>query len=318
VNDDDCNVAYGNRIAETMICYGEGGKDSCQGDSGGPIVCGADKQLCGIVSWGQGCALPGFPGVYTETSYYGEWIRSATTPTAEDDAPVMNSTMCGGLVESSSGALSWSVGMDIVPNQRCVWTVKGPYDALRFRLTASGLSNGDNIYAARYTTGAPAREFEIGGVGTDYEVVGGTYLVTFTAGANSTGQGFTLEFYSSGFGDSSPPFSGYAMLSTATGSYSYPEGGGQYGNNENAVIILNPATPGDRTITFTRMDVENDNACAYDAVTIFTYANNRFTQLAKFCGSSIPSAFTIPGGLALITFTSDSSVTATGFTFGWM
>ena len=39
------------------------GRDSCQGDSGGPIV---DDQgtVIGAVSWGTGCALAGFPGVY--------------------------------------------------------------------------------------------------------------------------------------------------------------------------------------------------------------------------------------------------------------
>lgn len=57
-----------------MICAGipQGGKDSCQGDSGGPIV--IDKKLVGIVSWGNGCAQPGFPGVYTNIAYFGKWI----------------------------------------------------------------------------------------------------------------------------------------------------------------------------------------------------------------------------------------------------
>ncbi|OXA53456.1 Anionic trypsin-2 [Folsomia candida] len=45
-------------------------------DSGGPLMCGSDNALCGIVSWGEGCALDGYPGVYAKTSYFAEWIRS--------------------------------------------------------------------------------------------------------------------------------------------------------------------------------------------------------------------------------------------------
>ena len=49
-----------------MVCAGveAGGKDSCQGDSGGPIV-DSSTTLVGLVSWGEGCAEAGAPGVYT-------------------------------------------------------------------------------------------------------------------------------------------------------------------------------------------------------------------------------------------------------------
>merc|ERR1711944_347693 len=50
-------------------------KDSCQGDSGGPMTCGEGDMdpLCGIDSWGRGCALAGYPGVYTQASPYVDW-----------------------------------------------------------------------------------------------------------------------------------------------------------------------------------------------------------------------------------------------------
>lgn len=75
VSDEDCRASYGeNDVADSMICAGldEGGKDSCQGDSGGPFMCGGE--LTGIVSWGQGCAEPGYPGVYTQVSYFVDWV----------------------------------------------------------------------------------------------------------------------------------------------------------------------------------------------------------------------------------------------------
>uniref|UniRef100_A0A182PCF8 trypsin n=1 Tax=Anopheles epiroticus TaxID=199890 RepID=A0A182PCF8_9DIPT len=67
-------------VTESMICagYDEGGKDSCQGDSGGPLVC--DGQLTGVVSWGKGCAEPGYPGVYAKVSTAYEWIEQTLHP----------------------------------------------------------------------------------------------------------------------------------------------------------------------------------------------------------------------------------------------
>lgn len=62
-------------ISDNMICAGildVGGKDACQGDSGGPLYYG--DILIGIVSFGQSCADPRFPGVSTAVSSYTNWI----------------------------------------------------------------------------------------------------------------------------------------------------------------------------------------------------------------------------------------------------
>ena len=69
-----CNTAYSGGITAGMLCAGfpEGGRDACQGDSGGPFV--VSGTLAGIVSWGSGCARPGFPGVYARVSFYTNWI----------------------------------------------------------------------------------------------------------------------------------------------------------------------------------------------------------------------------------------------------
>ncbi|WP_406860326.1 serine protease [Streptomyces sp. HUAS MG47] len=82
VSDATCKSAYSELVAGEEICagYNEGGVDTCQGDSGGPMFrrdnAGAWIQV-GIVSWGYGCARPGYPGVYTEVSTFASAIKSA-------------------------------------------------------------------------------------------------------------------------------------------------------------------------------------------------------------------------------------------------
>uniref|UniRef100_A0A8C0WRC0 Peptidase S1 domain-containing protein n=1 Tax=Castor canadensis TaxID=51338 RepID=A0A8C0WRC0_CASCN len=66
-----------NLVKEGAVCgYNKEGKDSCQGDSGGPLVCELNEtwMQVGIVSWGIGCGRKGFPGVYTEVSFYKDWV----------------------------------------------------------------------------------------------------------------------------------------------------------------------------------------------------------------------------------------------------
>ena len=57
--------------------------DTCQGDSGGPLFCKIDKQtfVLGITSWGVGCGLSNYPGVYAKVSVATPWIKSIISKT---------------------------------------------------------------------------------------------------------------------------------------------------------------------------------------------------------------------------------------------
>jgi len=82
VADATCDNSYPDLIPNDEICagYAAGGTDTCQGDSGGPMfrrdAANAWIQV-GIVSWGNGCARPNYPGVYSQVSTFASAIASA-------------------------------------------------------------------------------------------------------------------------------------------------------------------------------------------------------------------------------------------------
>ncbi|XP_078579964.1 neurotrypsin-like isoform X3 [Branchiostoma floridae x Branchiostoma japonicum] len=79
ISRETCRRRYGWKFLDNMFCAGvmAGGVDSCQGDSGGPLMCEQDGRwtLWGVTSWGYGCGIRNFPGVYTRVSRFTSWLN---------------------------------------------------------------------------------------------------------------------------------------------------------------------------------------------------------------------------------------------------
>jgi trypsin len=80
VSGSDCAYLYAGWVVDSvMICAGDtiyGNKDACGGDSGGPLLSTDGQYQYGIVSFGYGCGLANYPGIYTRISPYRRWIES--------------------------------------------------------------------------------------------------------------------------------------------------------------------------------------------------------------------------------------------------
>ncbi|GBP28047.1 Trypsin-4 [Eumeta japonica] len=87
VSQSECSQSYLGlaSIYPSMICAmgTDPVRDACQGDSGGPLV--ADGKLIGLVSFGEGCADPNFPGMRLSISAQP---AVAAPPPANNSAPL--------------------------------------------------------------------------------------------------------------------------------------------------------------------------------------------------------------------------------------
>jgi secreted trypsin-like serine protease len=92
ISNEQCATAY-DSLTDNMICTNSisGVKDTCQGDSGGPLVIfdSSSKtwRQVGITSWGYGCAVKGFYGVYTRLQKYIPFISDTICSVSEVPHP---------------------------------------------------------------------------------------------------------------------------------------------------------------------------------------------------------------------------------------
>ena len=157
---------WSNQVNEDEFCAGipdlndddivDGGIDSCQGDSGGPLVCkqeswyGTQLYQAGIVSWGIGCALEGYPGVYGSTSSYYQWIYNTQRIMSDNYQawgpypqyfPAELKTCAGGA--SRSTLLPEISPQPILPIDETKYLTSEPEDHKNSRLSI----NGENSFA---------------------------------------------------------------------------------------------------------------------------------------------------------------------------
>jgi secreted trypsin-like serine protease len=112
-----CYAAYSHFVAphepSLQLCAAKrrGGVDTCQGDSGGPLILrrSGTVTLLGIVSFGNGCARRGWPGIYAwvASPFLQPWIVRRSAALMRGDADQSAPAMSGFGI--ASGRVSYSV-----------------------------------------------------------------------------------------------------------------------------------------------------------------------------------------------------------------
>lgn len=112
------NLYYTDLDASNLAAgYDAGGIDTCQGDSGGPLLI-ADGlggwKVGGIVSFGDGCARAGIPGIYTNVATLRTWILSTIErhSVADDHGNSLLTASLFSLVRPPSGIIQYSTDVD--------------------------------------------------------------------------------------------------------------------------------------------------------------------------------------------------------------
>ncbi len=179
ISDETCREAYGeSEITDNMLCAGdaEGGKDTCWGDSGGPLMVreNGDWKLAGITSWGEGCAIPGYYGVYTRVSNFRDFIGKYVS---NINLTMPESVKEGDGILKAKGAVSLTKGSadkDIVVN-----------------LSLSSSSEITLPSSLTIPTGQSRATFDI--TVNDDNLLDGTQTVTVTARISDSGQDYAVS-----------------------------------------------------------------------------------------------------------------------------
>merc|ERR1719228_1025199 len=179
-NDKCCSTPYSyacSQITAAMMCAAGPSTDSCQGDSGGPLVTqdatSGNYIQTGVVSWGIGCALPQYPGVYARVSKVLNWIKmkmsigggetcpttgpigpTTAKPPGPTTAPTTSTCDCGKAnkinkivngVETEENEYPWQVGLSSGPGWStfCGGSIISKKDILTAAHCTPGKSPGD-------------------------------------------------------------------------------------------------------------------------------------------------------------------------------
>ncbi|KAJ8039372.1 Cubilin [Holothuria leucospilota] len=136
-------------------------------------------------------------------------------------------------------------------------------------------------------------------------------LVKFTSDSSVTSSGFEGSFIFADFFEEIDDCGGVFTESGST--FTSPNYPFNYNNNDDCEYLAVASAGKIIEVVFSSFDLEHNSQCTWDAVRVYDGNSTNASLLATICGSEIPDSFISSGNNLLVKFTSDSSITRSGF-----
>ncbi|KAI0215046.1 Exoskeleton protein RP43 [Lamellibrachia satsuma] len=209
-----------------------------------------------------------------------------------------------------------TVGSSYRNNEQCSWTIQSQGNSkLRLHFTRFDLEYGGRscpydkvkVYDGSSASARLKGTFCGNTLPSDIQSSGGKMFVTFSSDYSVTRPGFRIQ-YSAVAGSCS-------RLKVLTGnSGSFGTTGSSYKNYETCSWKIQVPTLKQVLLSFVRFNLEYGRAiCPYDKVKVYDGNSASAPLKGTFCGTTVPKFILSRGNTMYITFTSDYSVTASGF-----
>ncbi len=222
-----------------------------------------------------------------------------------------STNQCTGYLYDDGGA-----GANYTNSKTYVFTIApGSVTAITLKFTQFSLENGFDylrIYNGLSATGTPANTY----TGTTIPATvtyGGAITIKFTSDSEVNSTGFAAIWTATG-GDCGPVFniSNYSVNPPRGTIYDSGGPSANYSNSETISFIISPADATTICLKFSEFNLENN----VDYLKIYNVVSGG-TPIYTLTGTTIPGNATSNTGVMRLDFTSNGSVTNTGFAAIW-